>query len=67
MLITINYSSFLDLATRLLDDEHGISESAWSTLKQMLFEANCKTLISRVISSEGRFFLPKVGDDGDSA
>lgn len=55
----INSARLLNLAFRLLDDEHGISESAWITLKPMLFEIDCLTLISKVISSEGRFFLPR--------
>lgn len=54
----------LRLARYLLNDEHGISESAWVILKPMLLEADCLIPINRVISSEGRFFLPEA-NDGD--
>lgn len=47
------------LALALLDDDKGISKEAWEYLQYLLLENSLEDIVSQVISSNGRFFLPK--------
>lgn len=48
-----------NLAVRLLDDEHGITEKAYLALLDMLSEKSALKLNKHVKAMEGRFYLPK--------
>jgi len=55
-------SDIRKFAIAVLDDEHGINETAWNQLKVLLLcdeEGDNKDIINAVDAAEGRFFLPE--------
>lgn len=46
-----------ELAIRLLDDPHGISDVAWDLLSQMLVDS--EDIFLAIRKAEGRVFLPE--------
>ena len=54
---TVTREFVREMAIKLLDDEEGINESGYDSLRQLLKCYHCEDIINCVDATDGRFYL----------
>jgi len=51
--------SVRELATLLLNEDHGIGYDAYQVLYELMYDYDCADIVKRVHATDGRFYLPQ--------